>query len=221
MLPPAYRTILPYAHRSPPPHIRKTSTSHILSFSALSSISSAITKFLKRRLHTRNIMGTCLSFSYSIQYPLVYYYCQKLDLQRSSPNATSSVALLPEVPLAHLPTLVDAEWPQRGAGQSAARLDLLDHLHPLYHVPEDHVPSVEVIRTLPGLPKVVGSATLEVAHSSPRGSSWVLSGPISTCISPLEREPQSSEARPQEAQGSELGRCSGAQVILCPCCGAS
>ena len=51
-------------------------------------------------------------------------------------------ALLPEVPLAHLPALIDAQRPQCGARQSAARLDLLDDVHPLDHVAEDHVPAV-------------------------------------------------------------------------------
>ena len=67
-------------------------------------------------------------------------------------------ALLPEVPLAHLPTLVDAQRPQCGARQSAARLNLLDDVHPLDYVAEDHVLSVEVVRSLPGGSKAAESA---------------------------------------------------------------
>eukprot|EP00964_Phaeocystis_antarctica_P021761 scaffold12086_cov67-Phaeocystis_antarctica.AAC.9 len=82
-------------------------------------------------------------------------------------------ALLPEVPLAHLPALVNAQRPQCGARQSAARLDLLDHVHPLDHVAEDHVPSIEVVRPLPRGSKAAESAALEAANSSEHPRQWL------------------------------------------------
>ena len=84
-------------------------------------------------------------------------------------------ALLPEVPLAHLPTLVDAQRPQCGARQSAARLNLLDDVHPLDHVAEDHVLSVEVVCSLPGGSKSSGIGGFQAADAN-GGSDGALIG---------------------------------------------
>ena len=87
-------------------------------------------------------------------------------------------ALLPEVPLAHLPTLVDAQRPQCGARQSAARLNLLDDVHPLDHVAEDHVLSVEVVRSLPGGSKSSGIGGFQAADAN-GGSDGALNWAVS------------------------------------------
>eukprot|EP00964_Phaeocystis_antarctica_P058822 scaffold34897_cov59-Phaeocystis_antarctica.AAC.5 len=61
-----------------------------------------------------------------------------------------------------------------------------------------------------GRPKAVKSAALEAARSSTRGSGWAPSGPASSWEC---RAAHSRQARPEEAQGAELGRCQGGALL--------